>query len=293
MKKFLSVFCAIAMMATLIVPSYAAGTASFSVADAVAVDGQATITVSADLVDMYSMEYVIKYDSALTIAEKPSQVDFEDFDMTPGNKITANPYKVIFDTMDPMTVSGDAFAITFNAPEAAGSYPISIECTAFNDDDEVVTTINANVIVEAAAEPFAPADADEISADFGSAYAYIRENKYEGATSYELCVISALKNISGFANAKFEFIVAPADAVMGDEFEVKAGKEIVEAYKAFEFNGDFVDVAQLGDGFEYMVYDSMAFDAANADNVVWFRVVGETANGTVYGAWQSVASLAA
>lgn len=286
MKKFLSVFCAIAMMATLIVPSYAAAGDVFSATDVVAENGQATIVVSADLVDRYSMEFLLSYDKTkLTIAEKPVQLGFEDFDMTPGGKIDNSPYKVIFDGMENITASGDAFAITFNTPAEAGVYEVEIDCIAFNDDEEDAEVITATITVEEEVKPFAPEDAAEISDAFGKSYAYVRETKVDGVASYDLYTIAALKGIGGFASAKFEFALAEDNAFDGND--------IVEAWKSIQINEEEVDVAQLGDGFEYMVYDCVNIEA-DADSAVWFRITAEDADGnTVYGVWQKIETLAA
>lgn len=289
MKKFLSVFCAIAMMATLIVPSYAAD-ATFSVTDAVADEnGLATIVVSVDLVDMYSMEYVITYAAGLKIAAKPERIgfdDYTDFVMTPGGNITKNPYKVMWDSMENITYADDAFQITFDTTGLeAGEYEVEFDCLAMNDVDESADVITATITVPAAEKPFAPEDAAEISDAFGKSYAYIRETKIDGVSSYDLCTIAALKGIGGFASAKFEFALAEDNAFVGNK--------IVEAWKAIEINGEAVDVAQLGEGFEYMVFDSVNINA-DADSAVWFRITAVDANGnTVYGAWQKIDTLAA
>lgn len=290
MKKFLSVFCAIAMMATLVVPSYAADYFSAKADKTTLTQGtgvqNVAITYSIAEVRSYGFEADYNGTNGVNLPEGVSFVSIEKDTtgsigsfgaVTVGTRYLCDFSNNPEDYMD--TANGDIFTITYAIDTTnAGTYEIPIHFDLFLDADVAEDLVTKIVVEEAAQEPV-------VSADFGSEYAYVREHKYADAVSYELCLVSALKNLDGYSAVGFEVKVGDA--------EVKVGDEITTAYRTFRFNGQTIDIAQLGDGFEFLYYDSFVFGAENADNAVEFRAYGIDGDGnTVYGAWKTIDALA-
>lgn len=288
MKKFLSVFCAIAMMATLVVPSYAADYFSANADKTTLTQGtgvqNVAITYSIAEVNSFGFEADYNGTNGVTLPEGVSFVSLEK-DATgsigSGGTVTIGTrYMCDFaNNADYMgTANGAIFTITYAIDTTnAGTYNIPVDFVLFGEEEDIEESITTAIVVEEAAqEPV-------VSADFGSEYAYVREHKYDDAVSYELCLVSALKNLEGYSAVGFEVKV-------GDTTKVG---EVTTAYRTFRFNGQTIDIAQLGDGFEFLYYDSFVFGAENADNAVEFRAYGIDADGnTVYGAWKTIDALA-
>ncbi|MDD6564252.1 MAG: cohesin domain-containing protein [Clostridiales bacterium] len=68
----------------------------------------------------------ISYDKALTLTRVTKGNNFSAFSMTVPGKLSANPYKILFDAVDDVDANGLLAVLSFDAPQDDGRYEIQI-----------------------------------------------------------------------------------------------------------------------------------------------------------------------
>lgn len=130
MKKMISLFCVIAMLAAFLIPvsaagfTIAAGDASVKAGE----DAVVEVTVSGNP-GVAGVLLSISYDSALTLKKVEQGSAFSTMTYTAGGNLAQNPYKVLWDGQDEDTTNGTALKLTFTASKA-GDYTVQLSAAS-------------------------------------------------------------------------------------------------------------------------------------------------------------------
>jgi len=143
MKRLISLFLVVAMLFSMTVFA-AEGTLTVTVDMITAAAGE-TVTVPIRLsgnTGILSLEFSIEYDSKLVLTDITKGSALPLMAMTKPGDLSANPFKLLLDAQDMDATNGIIINLTFDVPDEAGLFEISIsEQYAFDGADEVSVAV--------------------------------------------------------------------------------------------------------------------------------------------------------
>ena len=141
MKRLVAFLCALAILLSM--PVYAAGTAPVVSADSVTAEAGATVDVPIRITGntgILGAKITVQYAEGLTLTKISAGEAFAGLAMTKPGKLNDNPISIVWDGLDGAAeADGVIVVLTFQAPQGAGYYPITITTNSkdFVDKDFV------------------------------------------------------------------------------------------------------------------------------------------------------------
>jgi len=139
MKRLVAFLCALAILLSM--PVYAAGTAPVVSADSVTAEAGATVDVPIRITGntgILGAKITVQYAEGLTLTKISAGEAFAGLAMTKPGKLNDNPISIVWDGLDGAAeADGVIVVLTFQAPQGAGYYPITITTNSkdFVDND--------------------------------------------------------------------------------------------------------------------------------------------------------------
>ena len=139
MKRLVAFLCALAILLSM--PVYAAGTAPVVSADSVTAEAGATVDVPIRITGntgILGAKITVQYAEGLTLTKISAGEAFAGLAMTKPGKLNDNPISIVWDGLDGAAeADGVIVVLTFQAPQRAGYYPITITTNSkdFVDND--------------------------------------------------------------------------------------------------------------------------------------------------------------
>ena len=139
MKRLVAFLCALAILLSM--PVYAAGTAPVVSADSVTAEAGATVDVPIRITGntgILGAKITVQYAEGLTLTKISAGEAFARLAMTKPGKLNDNPISIVWDGLDGAAeADGVIVVLTFQAPQGAGYYPITITTNSkdFVDND--------------------------------------------------------------------------------------------------------------------------------------------------------------
>ena len=139
MKRLVAFLCALAILLSM--PVYAAGTAPVVSADSVTAEAGATVDVPIRITGntgILGAKITVQYAEGLTLTKISAGEAFAGLAMTKPGKLNDNPISIVWDGLDGAAeADGVIVVLTFQTPQGAGYYPITITTNSkdFVDND--------------------------------------------------------------------------------------------------------------------------------------------------------------
>ena len=175
MKRLVAFLCALAILLSM--PVYAAGTAPVVSADSVTAEAGATVDVPIRITGntgILGAKITVQYAEGLTLTKISAGEAFAGLAMTKPGKLNDNPISIVWDGLDGAAeADGVIVVLTFQAPQGAGYYPITITTNSkdFVDNDlhpVAVETKAGAVTVEGETHTGPVVSADSVTAEAGA-----------------------------------------------------------------------------------------------------------------------------
>ena len=175
MKRLVAFLCALAILLSM--PVYAAGTAPVVSADSVTAEAGATVDVPIRITGntgILGAKITVQYAEGLTLTKISAGEAFAGLAMTKPGKLNDNPISIVWDGLDGAAeADGVIVVLTFQAPQRAGYYPITITTNSkdFVDNDlhpVAVETKAGAVTVEGETHTGPVVSADSVTAEAGA-----------------------------------------------------------------------------------------------------------------------------
>ena len=175
MKRLVAFLCALAILLSM--PVYAAGTAPVVSADSVTAEAGATVDVPIRITGntgILGAKITVQYAEGLTLTKISAGEAFAGLAMTKPGKLNDNPISIVWDGLDGAAeADGVIVVLTFQTPQGAGYYPITITTNSkdFVDNDlhpVAVETKAGAVTVEGETHTGPVVSADSVTAEAGA-----------------------------------------------------------------------------------------------------------------------------